>query len=72
MAALEQMGSMLATAQLGITICSVGLGALAEAALHEVLHPVFALLPLGEVWVNGLSFAGALLVVVYLLSLIHI
>lgn len=66
LAALEQMGSMLATAQLGITICSVGLGALAEAALHEVLHPVFALLPLGEVWVNGLSFAGALLVVVYL------
>lgn len=47
-AALEQMGSMLATAQLGITVCSVGLGALAEAALHEVLHPVFAALPLGR------------------------
>ena len=28
LAALEQMGSMLATAQLGITVCSVGLGAL--------------------------------------------
>jgi len=66
LAALEQMGSMLATGQLGITVCSVGLGALAEAALHEVLHPVFAMLPLAEVWVNGLSFAGALLVVVYL------
>ena len=65
-AALEQMGSMLATAQLGITVCSVGLGALAEAALHEVLHPVFAALPLGEAWANGLSFAGALLIVVYL------
>jgi len=50
LAALEQMGSMLATAQLGITVCSVGLGALAEAALHEVLHPVFAALPLGEAW----------------------
>jgi len=66
LAALEQMGSMLATAQLGITVCSVGLGALAEAALHEVLHPVFAALPLGEAWANGLSFAGALLIVVYL------
>jgi CBS domain containing-hemolysin-like protein len=64
--ALEQMGSMLATAQLGITVCSVGLGALAEAALHEVLHPLVATLPLGEAWANGLSFTGALLIVVYL------
>jgi len=66
LAALEQMGSMLATAQLGITVCSVGLGALAEAALHEVLHPLVSTLPLGEAWANGLSFAGALLIVVYL------
>ena len=29
--------SMLACAQLGITVCSVGLGAVAEAALHEML-----------------------------------
>lgn len=64
--AMEQMGSMLATAQLGITVCSVGLGALAEAALHDILHPVAALLPLGPVWVDALSLAGALLVVVYL------
>ncbi len=66
LAALEQMGSMLATAQLGITVCSVGLGALAESALHELLHPLAALLPLGPVLVDGLSLAGALLVVVYL------
>ncbi len=64
--ALEQMGSMLATAQLGITVCSVGLGALAEAALHEILRPYAALLPLGPIWVDALSLAGALLVVVYL------
>jgi CBS domain containing-hemolysin-like protein len=64
--ALEQIGSMLATAQLGITVCSVGLGALAEVALHEILHPVAALLPLGPVWVDALSLGGALLVVVYL------
>ncbi|PID96908.1 MAG: hypothetical protein CSA84_02125 [Actinomycetales bacterium] len=64
--ALEHMGSMLATAQLGITVCSVGLGALAEAALHELLHPVAALLPLGEVWVDLISLAVALLIVVYL------
>ena len=64
--ALEQIGSMLATAQLGITVCSVGLGALAEVALHEILHPVAALLRLGPVWVDALSLGGALLVVVYL------
>ena len=39
--ALEQMGSLLATAQLGITVCSVGLGALAEVALHEILEGLF-------------------------------
>lgn len=64
--AMEHMGSMLATAQLGITVCSVGLGALAEAALHEMLEPLVALLPLGQFWVGAVSFGLALLVVVYL------
>lgn len=64
--AIEQMGSMLAAAQLGITVCSVGLGALAEAALHETLLPLTEGLPLGPVWADGLALAGALLVVVYL------
>jgi CBS domain containing-hemolysin-like protein len=64
--AMGHMGSMLATAQLGITVCSVGLGALAEAALHEMLEPLVALLPLGEIWVSAISLGLALLVVVYL------
>ena len=38
--ALEQMGSVLAAAQLGITVCSVLLGAFSEAALHHALVPV--------------------------------
>src|SRR5665811_394531 len=37
--ALEQVASLLATAQLGITISSVGLGAVAEEALHEMSAP---------------------------------
>src|SRR5659263_181737 len=37
--ALEQVASLLATAQLGITVCSVGLGAVAEEALHEMIAP---------------------------------
>ncbi len=64
--ALEQLGSMLATAQLGITVCSVGLGSLAEAALHELLARMLHGLGLSELWVDGLALAGALLVVVYL------
>ena len=38
--ALEQVASLLTTAQLGITLCSVGLGAVAEQALHEMISPV--------------------------------
>ena len=38
--ATEQMGSLLACAQLGITICSVLIGAISEAALHHALVPI--------------------------------
>ena len=64
--ALERLGSMLATAQLGITVCSVGLGALAEAALHHLFAPVFAGWGLSEVWAGGVALAVALLIVSYL------
>jgi CBS domain containing-hemolysin-like protein len=64
--ALERLGSMLATAQLGITVCSVGLGALAEAALHHLLEPVFAAWGLSEAWAGGVALALALLIVSYL------
>ena len=64
--ALEHMGAMLVTAQLGITVCSVGLGALAETALDEILRPLVSTLPLGEVGVGAVSLGLALLVVVYL------
>ncbi|MDV3222191.1 hemolysin family protein [Intrasporangium sp.] len=64
--ALERLGSMLATAQLGITVCSVGLGALAEAALHHLLEPIFAAWGLSEAWAGGVALAVALLIVSYL------
>jgi CBS domain containing-hemolysin-like protein len=43
-----QVASLLATAQLGITLCSVGLGAVAEEALHEMISPVLLELGLSE------------------------
>ncbi|MFC7596348.1 hemolysin family protein [Terrabacter sp. GCM10028922] len=64
--ALERLGSMLATAQLGITVCSVGLGALAEAALHHLLEPVFHAWGLPDAWASGVALALALLIISYL------
>jgi CBS domain containing-hemolysin-like protein len=66
LAALERLSLLLATAQLGITVCSVGIGALAESALHDLLAPLAGLLPLSQVWVDAVAFGGALLLVVYL------
>lgn len=66
---LDHLGAMLATAQLGITVCSVGLGALAEAALHEVLEEAFHALDLerwvSESWLSPIALVLALLLVVY-------
>ena len=64
--ALERLGSMLATAQLGITLCSVGLGALAEASLEHVLEPVFHGWGLPDAWARGTALVLALLIVSYL------
>lgn len=64
--ALGRLGSMLATAQLGITVCSVGLGALAEAALHHLLEPIFHGWGLPDAWATGVALALALLIVSYL------
>jgi CBS domain containing-hemolysin-like protein len=64
--ALEQMGSLLACAQLGITVCSVLLGAISEAALHHALEPVIHHLGLPTGVTDGLALALALLIVVYL------
>ena len=64
--ALEQMGSLLACAQLGITVCSVLLGAISEAALHHALEPVVHALGLPNAVADGGALALALLVIVYL------
>ncbi|TPG16075.1 hemolysin family protein [Pedococcus bigeumensis] len=64
--ALEQMGSLLACAQLGITVCSVLLGAISEAALHHALEPVVHHLGLPDGVTDGAALALALFIVVYL------
>jgi CBS domain containing-hemolysin-like protein len=64
--ALEQVASLLATAQLGITLCSVGLGAVAEQALHEMIEPPLHALGLPDSLGLPIALALALLIVAYL------
>lgn len=66
LAAMERVSLMLAACQLGITVCSLGLGAVAEPALVHLLEPVFDRVGVPEALVHPISFAIALTVVVYL------
>lgn len=64
--ALENVSSLLACAQLGITVCSVLLGAVAEAALHHLLLAPVEAVGLPEGAAHVIALVLALLVVVYL------
>ena len=64
--ALGQVASLLATAQLGITICSVVLGAVAEQALDEMIAPLLHGLGLSGSLSHPIALALALLIVAYL------
>jgi CBS domain containing-hemolysin-like protein len=64
--AMEDLTSMIAAAQFGITVCSLGLGAVAEPAFAAVLEPVFENLSLSEAWLHPVSFTLGMSVVVYL------
>ena len=63
---LENLGSLLACAQLGITVCSVLLGAVAEDALHHLLAGPFHSAGLPEEAADVVALLLALLIVVYL------
>jgi magnesium and cobalt exporter, CNNM family len=65
LAGTRQLSVMLAGAQLGITLCSLGLGALAEPALEHLLAPALhGFLP--EVASHVIAFLIALVVVTFL------
>ncbi|MGY1694056.1 MULTISPECIES: hemolysin family protein [unclassified Geodermatophilus] len=66
LAAMERVSLMMAGAQLGITVCSLGLGAIGEPAVAHLLEPLFALLSVPEGLVHPISFVIALTVVVAL------
>lgn len=64
--AMQHTGVLLATCQLGITLCSVLLGAISEAALHHALHPVMERIGVPDAFTDAASLTLAILVVVYL------
>jgi CBS domain containing-hemolysin-like protein len=66
LAAMQQIPLMIAGAQLGITICSLGLGAIAEPALAHLIERPFHLVGLPERAVHPVAFVLALGIIVFL------
>jgi CBS domain containing-hemolysin-like protein len=64
--AMGQIPLMIAGAQLGIQICSILLGAIAEPAIAYLLYEPFELSGLPEQMVHPVAFVIALTIVVYL------
>jgi CBS domain containing-hemolysin-like protein len=64
--AMENMSLVIGVNQLGITVCSLVLGAVAEPAAAALLEPVLHALHLPESLQHPIAFALALAVVVYL------
>ncbi|MDT0346378.1 hemolysin family protein [Streptomyces litchfieldiae] len=68
--ALRHLSPMMATAQLGITVSSLVLGAVAEPAMEHLLKPVFDAVGVPSALVHPLSFAIALSLATYLHMLV--
>lgn len=66
LAGVRELSLMLAAAQLGITMASLGLGAVAEPALAEVFTGLLASAPLPSAMRHTIAFAVALAIVVFL------
>lgn len=64
--AMENISLVMAGAQLGITICSLGLGAVGEPAVAHLLEPVLHALHVSDDLLHPIAFAVALAIVVYL------
>lgn len=64
--AMEQVSLMLATTQLGVTICSLLILVIAEPSVHALLEPGLHALGLPEGAVAGVAFAFTLILVSFL------
>ena len=64
--AMENMSEVIAVNQLGITVCSLVLGAVAEPTVAHLIEPVVHALHVPESFLHPLSFVVGLAIVVYL------
>src|SRR5688572_6361612 len=64
--AMENVSLVMAGAQLGITVCSLGLGAVGEPAVAHLLEPVFHALHVPDEFLHPVAFVVAMSIVVYL------
>ena len=64
--AMENISLVIGVNQLGITVCSLVLGAVAEPAVAHLLEPVLELLHVPESFLHPLAFVVGLACVVYL------
>ena len=64
--AIESVSLMMAAAQLGITICSLGLGYLGEPAIAHIIEGPLATLGVSDGLVHPIAFAIALSIVTFL------
>ncbi|MFE3648574.1 MULTISPECIES: hemolysin family protein [unclassified Streptomyces] len=63
---LQHVSALLAAAQLGITLCTLVLGAVAEPAIAHLLEPVFDAVSIPHALIHPISFVIALAVATYL------
>ncbi|MFI5618601.1 hemolysin family protein [Streptomyces sp. NPDC051567] len=63
---LEHVSAMMAAAQLGITLCTLVLGVVAEPAIEHLLTPLFDLLGVPVGLTHAISFVVALALATYL------
>ncbi|MFE6422400.1 hemolysin family protein [Streptomyces enissocaesilis] len=66
LAGMRELSLMLAGAQLGITVCTLGLGSVSKPAISHELDPLLHKLGLPTALSYGVAFAVAMIVVVFL------
>lgn len=66
LSAIENLAQVIATTQLGVTLCSLGLGAVAEPSVTSALQPLAHHLGIPSGAVHAVAFIVALAVVIYL------
>jgi len=64
--AMEQVSLVMAGAQLGITVCSLGLGAVGEPAVAHLIEPLLHALRVPDAALHPVAFVVAMSLVVYL------